>query len=290
MTPEQLLREGRLSDCLKAVEDQVRKNPADAKQRVSLFQVLCVLGQWDRAITQLEVAAELDPMNQLMAQMGQAAILCERLREEVYAGKRTPMILGEPEPWIAQLVQASALTAQGNHAAADALREQAFESAPSPSGAIDIGRTEGELETHRFEWIADADPRMGPVLEAIVDGKYYWVPFHRIAMLRLEVPTDLRDTVWLPGQMILTAGGQKVVLIPVRYPGSQDARCEPLVRAARQTTWEDSGGYEHPMGQRLFATDAGEFGLLDARAIRFDNAPIVPESTEAPESTGAPES
>ena len=57
MTPEELLRQGKPEDCLAAVEKLVRANPADGKLRVMLFQVLCVLGQWDRAQNQLQVCA-----------------------------------------------------------------------------------------------------------------------------------------------------------------------------------------------------------------------------------------
>ncbi|MFO1349473.1 MAG: hypothetical protein U1F68_01835 [Gammaproteobacteria bacterium] len=35
------------------MQEQVRKNPANAKYRVFLFQLLAVLGQWERALNQL---------------------------------------------------------------------------------------------------------------------------------------------------------------------------------------------------------------------------------------------
>ena len=67
MQAEELLQSGRLSEALAALETKVRANPADAKLRVFLFQLLCVLGQWERAMAQLNVAAELDTINMLMA-------------------------------------------------------------------------------------------------------------------------------------------------------------------------------------------------------------------------------
>ena len=47
------------------------------KLRVFLFQLLCVLGQWERALTQLNVAAELDAQALAMAQMYREALQCE---------------------------------------------------------------------------------------------------------------------------------------------------------------------------------------------------------------------
>lgn len=263
-----MLKQGRLEECLAEVEKRVRSAPADAKQRVMLFQVLALLGQWDRAINQLEVCAELDSENQLMAQVYRAVILCEKFREEVFKGERTPLILGEPEPWLGMLVQSVMHAGKGDHEAAAQLREQAFEAAPTTAGTLGVGFDEDAVKEHAFEWIADWDGVLGPVLEAFVDGKYYWVPWNRIGLLRIETPADLRDTVWMPGQIMLTAGGEKVTLIPARYPGSQDKSRDPLVRVARKSEFISEGGRERAVGQRMFNTDAGEFGLMDVRMVR----------------------
>ncbi len=274
MTPEELLRLGRPEDCLRELENAVRKDPSNAKLRVSLFQVLALLGQWDRAQNQLGVAAEMDADCILMSQVCQPAILCERLRAEIFSGRRSPLLLGEPEPWMGMIVQAAVHSAQGNHAAAEELRAQAFELAPAVAGQIDIGATEDQVTTHEFAWIADADPLLGPMLEAIVDGKYYWVPWSRISLLRLEVPSDLRDTIWLPGQVVWATGAQQVVLVPARYPGSESSAFDNAIRMGRRTEFTDRGGYEAPVGQRMLATDQGEFGLLQVRAVRLGEQPV----------------
>jgi len=296
-SPQDLLREGRVEECLKAVEDAVRKNPADSKQRVVLFQVLCILGQWDRALNQLVVCASLDSMASLMAQMYRQAILCERIREDVYKGSRTPLILGEPQPWMGMVVQAAVLAARGQHAAAAQLRDQAFELAPTVAGEIDVGpahKNDRQAEkagkvvtTHTFEWFGDADPRLGPMFEAIVAGKYYWIPFERVSLLRIEPPEDLRDSVWMPCQIVWTAGAEQVALIPTRYPGSQ-ASPDGLIKLARKTEFQTHGSGEDaidlPIGQRLFATDAGEFPIMDVRAVRLGSQENVPSGDEQAES------
>lgn len=269
MTPEELLKAGQIEQCLTEVEKRVRAAPADGKVRVMLFQVLAVLGDWDRAINQLEVTSELDAENQLMAQVYRAVMLCEKFREEVWLGKRAPLILGEPEEWLGMMVQAVTMDGQGKHEAASELRAKAFEAAPVTSGTIEVGPAEEGATPHAFEWIADADEALGPILEALVDGKYYWVPWNRIKMLRLEVPSDLRDTVWMPGQIVLASGGEKVALIPSRYPGSHKKSWDVGIRMGRKTEFVTDGGRERPIGQRMFATDAGEFALLETRAVKI---------------------
>ncbi|MHC4203002.1 MAG: type VI secretion system accessory protein TagJ, partial [Planctomycetota bacterium] len=167
MKAEELLRSGQLNDALAALESEIRADPANAKLRVFLFQLLCVLGDWERALTQLNTAAELDAANLLMAQVCRTAISCEAFRAEIFAGKRSPLVFGEPDEWVAWLVQAGQMIAEGKYEASQKLRDRAFEAAPAVPGSID-GRS--------FQWISDADSRFGPVLEAIIDGKYYWVP------------------------------------------------------------------------------------------------------------------
>ena len=53
------------------------------------------------------------------------------LRCEVFSGKRTPILFGEPLEWVGLLSQANGLVAQGKYSAAEALRDQAFEAAPA---------------------------------------------------------------------------------------------------------------------------------------------------------------
>ena len=57
---EQSLRDGDPAAALRLLQEQVRAQPANAKLRTFLFQLLSVHGQWERATAQLDVAASLD--------------------------------------------------------------------------------------------------------------------------------------------------------------------------------------------------------------------------------------
>jgi type VI secretion system protein ImpE len=259
MLAQQLIRDGNLKHGLAALQDAVRKDAADVKLRVFLFQLLAVLGQWGRSLTQLNVAAELDAGTLPMVQTYREAIQCEALRAEIFAGKRAPLLFGEPQPWLAQLVEALKYDATEPEQAA-ALRSQAFESAPASPGSID-----GE----RFDWLADADMRLGPVLEAIVNGRYFWIPLFRISRIEIDAPSDLRDTVWTAATFTWTNGAQTVGLIPTRYHGTL-AGGEDALLLARRTEWSEDG---HGAGQRMLASDRAEYALMDVRVIEFDEQP-----------------
>ena len=260
-TAEQSLRDGDLVQALQQLQEQVRANPGDAKLRIFLFQLLAVLGQWERALTQLEVASNLDVSALAMTQMYREAIRCEVLRAQVFAGRKSPMIFGQPEPWLALLIESLLVAGRGQPVEAEQLRSQAFVQAESVGGTLD---------GQRFEWIADADSRLGPALEAIINGKYYWVPFANLSEIVIEAPEDLRDVVWMPVHFMFSNGGESVGLIPTRYPGSE-AVGDSLLALCRKTIWSEvaSDAY-HGLGQRVIATDAGDVPLMDVRKIAID--------------------
>jgi type VI secretion system protein ImpE len=221
---EEKFRVGDLSGCLKDLQAAVKKDPADGKLRIFLAQLLMLQGDWDRAVNQLKVVGEVDASALPMAHAYSTAIQCERLRADVFAGTRGPLLFGEPEPWIAQLMQSLALHGQGNPQHAAELRAQAFDAAPA---------TAGTLNGTAFEWIADADSRLGPVLEVLLNGAYYWVPLHRVTSVTVEPPSDARDLVWVPAQFQWSNGGEAMGLIPVRYPGSERSD-DAAIRLARK--------------------------------------------------------
>lgn len=261
MTAEEYLKQGDLKGALQKLQEQVRAHPAKADYRVFLFQLLSVLGQWDRALTQLNVAGELDDATLAMVSMYRQVIACERFREEVFLGRQTPVVFGRPSEWAALLIQALKLTAEGQYAQSQGLRERAFEQAPAVSGKVD---------GTRFEWLADSDSRLGPVFEVIIDGRYFWAPLERIVSVTIEKPEDLRDVVWLPAHFTWSNGGESYGVIPARYPASYQ-HDDPLFALSRKTDWEDCGeGLFLGVGQKILTTDAADYPLLDVREICFN--------------------
>jgi type VI secretion system protein ImpE len=104
-----------------------------------------------------------------------------------------------------------------------------------------------------------------------VNGRYYWIPFGRIRAIKFEAPSDLRDLAWTAAQLTLSNGGETVALIPTRYPGSEGAS-DPRLVMARATEWKEQPGDTYlGCGQRLFATNTGDYPLLDARLIEIQS-------------------
>ena len=202
-----------------------------------------------------------------MAQTYREGIICEVYREKVFSGEKEPLVFGEPQEWVALLIEALKVQAAGRAEDAATLRAKAFEAAPAVSGT---------LNDAVFEWVADADMRLGPVLEVVVNGRYFWLPFNQIGSITAEAPADLRDCVWTPVNMTLRNGGDIVALIPTRYAGTAE-QGNAAEKLARETNWLDIGADTFVgRGQRLLATDAGDTALMDLRSL------ILTQPDEAP--------
>jgi len=261
MTAEEYLRQGDVKAALQQLQKQVKAHPAKVEYRVFLFQLLSVMGQWDRALTQLNVAGSLDDATLSMVSMYRQVIACERFREAVFLGDRDPVVFGRPEEWVALLVQALKLTAQRQYSKSQDLRERAFELAPGCSGTID---------KQTFDWLADSDARLGPVMEVIIEGRYLWVPQERIRSISIEAPVDLRDVIWLPAHFAWSNGGESYGLIPARYPASYQSD-DPLLALSRKTEWKDCGDELFlGFGQKTWITESADYPVMDVRTIQLN--------------------
>ncbi len=265
MTAENHLKQGDINAALQQLQEQVKKQPANVELRVFLFQLLSVMGQWDRALTQLSVASDLDDGTLAMVSMYRQVIACERLREQVFLGKKEPVIFGKPQEWVALLIQALKLAAENENTKSQKIRSQAFDAAPITSGVID---------EQPFEWLADSDPRLGPVMEAMIDGRYLWVPIDNLKSIVIDEPTDLRDVVWLPAHFTWNNEGESFGIIPCRYPFSHQH--DPALALSRKTQWQDCGeDLFLGLGQKIWATNNDEYPVMDVRSIQFNSAPAT---------------
>ena len=275
MDARQRLQDGDVRGAFDALKQEVRKAPRQANLRTFLFQMFCVFGEWDRALTQLTVAAELDPLALPMAEAYRTLIRCEMVRSGVFAGTRTPTLFGHPLVWVPLLIEANRALVAGSYAAAAEMRDQAFEQAEAVSGTVD---------GQPFDWIADADPRLGPVMEAVLDGTYYWIPMQHIGKVKIEAPADLRDQVWLPVDFTWINGGTSVGFIPTRYPGSATAD-DPLLALSRRTEWVPQGdtenGWALGLGQRMFTTNESDVPLMDVRHLVLGDGGAAPAPADA---------
>ena len=260
-----------LVEALAQAEAAVRAQPQKGQARWLLFELLCLLGHWERALKQLQTWAGLSKDFDSTAHVMRGLIRAERERSEVFAGRTGPatvaVVADTPAPaWMAGLGEALRLAAAVDAAgleASDLAREAALAGAPDTPGSCDA-------QPH-FAWITDSDTRLGPVCEVILVGAYRWVAFADLASVQKSAPEGLLDLVWAQVDLVLSDGTSLKGYMPMRYPvreGDRDA-----LLTARETVWSDHGRTGvHARGQKMWMTDAGDLSLLDLRHCNFGDA------------------
>jgi type VI secretion system protein ImpE len=174
---------------------------------------------------------------------------------------------------MAGMVDAVRLIANGKGDAARNGRDAALEGAPE---------TPCEVNGEAVDWLADADSRLGPIIEAFIEGKYLWVPMQRIRSVAFGKRTHVLDAIWAPADFEWTNGGTAEGLIPVRYPGSE-SHPDAMVKVGRSTEWsEPVEGYAVGSGHRVYATAERDYPLADLKAIHFkETAAVQPPAIDA---------
>lgn len=258
-----------VSELLNRVRASIRKKPGDADLRAQLFQLLVIIGAWDKAFEQLTLSAEMNAQAQPLAVAYGGAIRAEQEREAVFRGEKIPAVLAAPPAWMVMLIEA--LKTQDEEQAAG-MRAFAMETAPAIAGHLEA---EGQDNALLFEWICDGDGRIGPVCELIVNGRYGWVPFEAIASIRFMAPQGLTDLVWAQVEVDMRDKRQYTGLMPVRYPApaaSSYAELDDAANLSRRTEWQAwSEQVYFGIGQKMWMTADSEQAILDVRGVVFNH-------------------
>lgn len=251
-----------LESALQRLETAIKTRPADADLRAAFVQFLALDGNWARALTQLKSWRALKPQAAPTVTLLEQAIEGEQQREKVLAGQARPAMPEAQWPWLTPL--ASALAQPDKEASA--LRLAAFDEAQADPGEYCL---EGD-DTHAFDWLMDGDARFGPVCEAIVNGRYFWLPFTTIALIRFQPPASVTDLIWRHALVQLTDGTEQVCQIPARYPLAADA--SDRLKLAKTTEWQpldDDETLWQGAGQKVWLNDQTEIPLLTLSLVTF---------------------
>jgi len=232
--------------------------PNDIGARSALWQIFAARGEYDRARKQLDLMVKIDSSWMMEVGACHRLITAEEGRAAMFTGAELPVCLGTPPEWFAPLLRALPLLSAGDTEAALLLFRQVRELAYASGGSAN-----GE----KFGWACDGDARLGPCLEIIAQGKYFWVPWESVQSLESAAPTEIRDRLWQ--QTMLQVRGEDAieVFIPVRYPTPRD----DAEMMSRVTNWESlDDEFFIGFGQKCLVTDQADVGFLDMRHLEFD--------------------
>jgi type VI secretion system protein ImpE len=261
MDPKDLIKAGRLAEARKRLTEEVRAMPADVGKRTLLFQVLAFCGEWSKAEQHLDAIVAQDSKKETGVQVYKNLVGAERERLEVSTLMRRPSFLPETPPF-----------AETYFAALQKLLDRKLEEAEALFNQIGTERPEvrGTLDGTAFVGFEDTDAFLSLFLEAMVHGRYVWIPFESIREIVLSPPKTLFDLLWVEGHVTTWEGLALNCHLPVLYGGSFSHEDE-RVKLGRMTDWIPlGGGYSRGVGQHVYQIGDREKALLEIREVSFD--------------------
>jgi type VI secretion system protein ImpE len=202
---------------------------AELRNRTFLFELLCFMGELDRAEKQLDILSDLSKEAGMGTLLYRAAIQAERLRREMFDKKTFPA--SESKPVSQAILNGTALSTIADADPRIGERLEVFAA--------------GSYLWLPFAQIASIRMEAPKRLRDLI-----WIP----AILKTGPQCGSLDL----GEVMIPA------LTPLAFRHSDSS-----VRLGRQTVWEETEGMALPIGQKVLLVDGEEFPILEIRTLEF---------------------
>ena len=265
MKARELYTAGQLQEALEAQNAAVKAAPADIEERSFLCELLCLIGNLDRADAQCETISRMDPSTAPSLNLVRQLIRAEKSRQEVHQEGRAPEFLGEPPEHLQLLLRARAALREGDEAEAASLAAQAEEKRPAVSGTITTGG-----KSAAFDDLRDLDDLTGGVLEVLTStGRAMWIPMESVRSMEFDAPERPLDLLWRAAAMDVRDGPDGKVYLPAIY--AQIDEMDDSARLGRSTDWltRADGALVCGRGQRTLLIGEEAKTLLEIESVEF---------------------
>ncbi len=237
MNARELYQKGELEQAARALAAELRSDPTNVRNRTFLFELLCFMGELDRAEKQLDILSDLSKEAGMGTLIYRAAIQAERLRREMFDKKAFPASEAKP---VSQATLNGA--AVGTITDAD----------PRIGERLEVFAA-GSYLWLPFAHIASIKMESPKRLRDLI-----WIP----AILKTGTQCGGLDL----GEVMIPA------LTPLAFRHSDNS-----VRLGRQTVWEEKEDMILPIGQKVLLVDGEEFPILEVRTLEFPAAAAAAE-------------
>ena len=176
----------------------------------------------------------------------------------MFGEKAQPEFLAAPPEHIRLRLLGMTQLADGASAEAAESFQQANDQAPA---------LKGTLNDKPFEGLRDGDDCLGPVLEVLSKGRYFWVPFEQIESVTMSAPRFPRDLLWIRADLETKEGDAGPVFLPSLYPGTSQ-ETDAQLKLGRLTDWRGEA-IVRGVGLKTFFVGDQESGILDWRSLEI---------------------
>jgi len=238
MKAQELFRAGKLAEAVRALGAELRENPADAKRRTFLFELLCFAGDYPRAEKQLDVLASDGQAAEMGALLYRAALHAERIRQTIFEKKDFPITEPESDAPLSGTLNGKAF--------------EFFSDADPRLGARLEVFAAGDYLWIPLHHIASVELQAPTRLRDLL-----WTP----AIVRTGPAFKGKEL----GEVLLP------ILSPLSWKHPDDQ-----IRLGRATDWQDEDGNVVPVGQKMFTVDDDEIPILEIRKLELTAAQAAP--------------
>lgn len=278
MDAKQLFTAGKLREAIDAQIAVVKSKPGDQASRLFLFELMAFAGEFDRAQRQIDALRYDDIELESGVDSYRRLLAAESIRKRVFKEGLQPKFLGlgdssPPEHILLRIDAINKLIAGENSAAAELLAQAAEATPPA------IGTLNGKP----FELFRDADDVLGPVIEVMAKGEYFWISLEAVDVIAMNPPRFPRDLLWAPARLETQAGESGEIFLPALYPLSSE-HADDAVKLGRSTDWREiPDGPVLGQGLKTYLVDDDVAPLLDWRELRIQFEPNTPPDDVAPD-------
>lgn len=250
---------GQWSNAYSLAKIFVKENPTDLDARLTLFALMMMGGEYDRAKAQLSTYFKLGGQNATPDYL----ILPElfKKREAVLRGEVLPRVIGIEEEEIQAWSKAVGALNDENCNLLESFNARQEET-PSPVCLIE----EGVLGLY-----SNSDARFSRYIETVLDGDYTIVAFSEIKELLLpEKPEILIDFIVLPLSMALKNGETKQGFTFTSYPFSHLCENEKA-KLSLESVWNPLfDEVDIGLGAQIFSKGEQFLSIFQLNKIRFE--------------------
>jgi type VI secretion system protein ImpE len=265
-TSEDLFRAGLLREAIEAQSAAVKATPSDIRRRWVLAELLCFVGEWERADRALEVIVAQAPQQQAAVLAFQHLLRGEEVRRQVMNEGRAPEILGAERNGPRAALTALLCLREGKPE--DAVHVLAEDESP-----VAVGGTRNREQS--FDGFRDLDDVYSPFVEMIAHGgRYLWVSVAALKLIEIEPLTTVRDLLWRPARLSVQGGPVGNVFLPTIYPtdpaGTATGADRDALRLGRRTEWLDRPGAPvRGLGLRSFLVGETDIPIHELGRLEF---------------------
>lgn len=261
--PGQLYVEGKLAEALAAAAEEVKQHPTETDHRWLLCELLCFVGELERANTQLETIGKQDPASMFSVTVFRNLIRAEAARRKFFRDGDLPEILGERTPVVDLQLEA-----------VQAAREGRVSDARQALASVDEQRVHatGTCDGGAFDDLRDADDMTASVFEVFsMAGGYCWIPIEQVQSIEFGEVNRMTDLLWRTATLVAVNGPEAQVYLPALYCGTHEAEDDQL-RLGRGTDWSEEEALTRGIGQRIFLVGDQGRPILEVNSINFESA------------------